>query len=310
MSARRHKGNMIPVYEIKRGEFGYGMFSRYDIGVGTPIIEESPLIVYKTGHTPNDIRKLASALEDKKRTSYYRLSRYRVTRNIAFDISQSNAIDIGDGDSAVFFCLSKINHSCAYNSTIEWNPRNTKAVLVASRRICAGEEIFISYTNPFITRKERRDYLSCRYGFICKCHICTSTSFRSRDACMVSIAKHIDVISATLNIEYIDKGDVYEYTDPVKLLEMLMDVIYKLIQMDLYSICHRHYYTGFMICVAHQDYIAAKKWADLALSSYIFNKVGACYNTYSLHSRRPRKYHPPLYRESLSKLPYPIHYIR
>lgn len=75
--------------------------------------------------------------------------------------------------SAFFPLQSCINHSCEPNCKAfkREQDRDGQAILVATRPIMKGQQIFISYIEEDLPWKERQALLS-DYGFVCKCCRC------------------------------------------------------------------------------------------------------------------------------------------
>lgn len=76
----------------------------------------------------------------------------------------------------VYDDLSRINHSCRPNATVEWNGNIEKGTLHALRDIRQGEEIVICYLpepkDCFKNKRARKDELRRSYGFDCHCDAC------------------------------------------------------------------------------------------------------------------------------------------
>ncbi|KAF9077538.1 hypothetical protein BDP27DRAFT_1208202 [Rhodocollybia butyracea] len=80
---------------------------------------------------------------------------------------------------ALFLVTSRCNHrqlivllSCGPNAVWRFDPLTFKLTLSAVRRISPGEEITISYINPFLPRHLRRAKLQSRWNFVCHCNHC------------------------------------------------------------------------------------------------------------------------------------------
>lgn len=72
--------------------------------------------------------------------------------------------------SGLFPLISKFNHSCAPNVTMEFADTNT-AFAIASRDIRAGDEMMISYVDLRMDYADRKRDLN-QYFFVCKCGVC------------------------------------------------------------------------------------------------------------------------------------------
>lgn len=82
----------------------------------------------------------------------------------------TNCVEMGGG-VAVFGEVSRINHACAPNAAFAWNEALGRETVHAVRGIARGEEVTISYCDPFHGREMRR-WLLRQYGFQCRCALC------------------------------------------------------------------------------------------------------------------------------------------
>jgi hypothetical protein len=79
--------------------------------------------------------------------------------------------------SGLYSKLALFNHSCNPNCGIQYRtgPDGTPLIrLVALRTIASGEELFISYTNPYVRVSVRRAALKKNFFFDCACIFCSS----------------------------------------------------------------------------------------------------------------------------------------
>lgn len=77
--------------------------------------------------------------------------------------------------SALYAVQSACNHSCDPNCTATFPFSNHTLVLVASKDLHEGEEIFISYLDECAlsrSRHSRRKILQENYLFLCQCKRC------------------------------------------------------------------------------------------------------------------------------------------
>ncbi|KAF9463364.1 hypothetical protein BDZ94DRAFT_1361298 [Collybia nuda] len=95
-------------------------------------------------------------------------------------IIHTNCLGIGrlPGDyegcyGAVCPAISRINHSCSPNSEHQWYLESMSYHIRALRTIERGEQIFIPYTTPFQSRRERQAELCSKYNFSCTCPCCS-----------------------------------------------------------------------------------------------------------------------------------------
>ncbi|CAI5466348.1 unnamed protein product [Closterium sp. Yama58-4] len=54
-----------------------------------------------------------------------------------------------------------------------WQDVDGRAVLLASRDIKKGEQVFISYVEESLPLEERKEALA-DYGFVCRCDLCVA----------------------------------------------------------------------------------------------------------------------------------------
>ncbi|KAJ4481274.1 hypothetical protein J3R30DRAFT_3287892 [Lentinula aciculospora] len=73
---------------------------------------------------------------------------------------------------ALFLKTSRCNHSCGPNAVWRFDRLTFTLSLSAVRDIYPGEEITISYINPFLPRHVRRTQLQSKWNFLCHCMHC------------------------------------------------------------------------------------------------------------------------------------------
>ncbi|KAJ3732078.1 hypothetical protein DFJ43DRAFT_997782 [Lentinula guzmanii] len=73
---------------------------------------------------------------------------------------------------ALFLKTSRCNHSCGPNAVWRFDRLSFTLTLSAVRAIHPGEEITISYINPFLPRHTRRTQLQSKWNFVCHCTHC------------------------------------------------------------------------------------------------------------------------------------------
>jgi SET and MYND domain-containing protein len=74
--------------------------------------------------------------------------------------------------SALYLLASLFNHSCEPSVNVNFPGNDATAVFTAARRISAGEQLFISYTDTEQEVDVRQEYLAFAYGFKCQCTRC------------------------------------------------------------------------------------------------------------------------------------------
>jgi len=78
--------------------------------------------------------------------------------------------------SALFLYQSCINHNCNPNTMVRGgllSSPNAKIELVATKEIEEGEELFISYIDETLAKRDRQKSLLCAYNFRCQCSKCS-----------------------------------------------------------------------------------------------------------------------------------------
>ena len=91
-------------------------------------------------------------------------------------IFEVNCLPVGDC-AGVCLEVSRINHSCVPNAHFAWNANIGQITVHAIVDISGDEEITICYVPAFLDAHHRQQ-LTKRYGFICDCQACdTTTSF-------------------------------------------------------------------------------------------------------------------------------------
>lgn len=121
---------------------------------------------------PNYINVLIEILRTTYNTNCF-------CRETVFKIFCNNCIVANDyRDSALYGTISRINHSCSPN--VEWSyvKKSSRSKEVrAFRKIKCGEEILADYiaeSGKFAVAKVRGALLRLKFGFICRCSLCSS----------------------------------------------------------------------------------------------------------------------------------------
>jgi hypothetical protein len=204
--------------EIKKSERnGMGLFAKKNIKRGQFIIAEKPLLripSYYDSQNPASpyiivsdmLDQLVSKLTDFDRTRLFELHDSTNPKNpTPIGIVRTNGFSLGDGDhhtTAIYPIMSRINHSCRQNAHHYWNETKQMEIVHAIKDISAGEEILISYIDPY-KYATRDESLKITYGFECKCEVCTLTSVELkksdiRRSCLRTLDSEIPV-AAFLN---------------------------------------------------------------------------------------------------------------
>ncbi|GAW24195.1 hypothetical protein ANO14919_137770 [Xylariales sp. No.14919] len=97
--------------------------------------------------------------------------------DIVEDILGTNSFSYtlgGDSHMALYPEVARINHACKPNAFVRFSATSFDVKVVAFRDIEVGEEITISYI-PMNHPRERRQRDLRRWGFECKCSLCTAS---------------------------------------------------------------------------------------------------------------------------------------
>ncbi|USP75439.1 uncharacterized protein yc1106_02713 [Curvularia clavata] len=175
----------VYVVEPSHGR-GLGVFAVHDLDIGDIVMRETPIIkislseVVKGGGYPMDVvSKLvhdefnmlsSSAQEEVLALTYYTTPGENTPPDTLGNIFRTNAYNTGD-KVGLFPRIARINHSCRPNTSYYWNEKLNKRIVYATRKIKAGEELFVSYISLLLSREDRQKQLD-RYGFKCQCEAC------------------------------------------------------------------------------------------------------------------------------------------
>ena len=173
------------LYEVKESPSkGLGMFAKTKIPRGQLVIAEkalfcmSPLGMLDPAKTEDQcMSKLSS---DEKKWFYTLSDSQNPSKPTFISIMQTNALPLGcdSREGGLFPVITRINHSCLPNAKHSWNSSEKVEKIYALKDIEAGEEIFISYLNPYATRSDRQRMLKLKFNFDCQCPAC-SISFNA-----------------------------------------------------------------------------------------------------------------------------------
>lgn len=166
-----------PLYEIKFNPLsGIGMYARRRIAARQCILMEAPLFIATSF---NHAKRKAEALKGKKAEHFWALHDNftpECQEKKVGGVILTNAIPCwphSNTHGGVHGTLSRANHACRPNARVFWNASSKQSVLLATRNILPGEEIFISYIRgERWPREQRRQYLKNSFGFDCICTLC------------------------------------------------------------------------------------------------------------------------------------------
>ncbi|KAF2658280.1 hypothetical protein K491DRAFT_713670 [Lophiostoma macrostomum CBS 122681] len=91
----------------------------------------------------------------------------------------------------VYEHISRINHSCLPNASLESSTRTGRAYIAATKRIAANDEILIDYytLGIFSDFQTRKGELQAMWGFRCDCLDCLPANIQNSDAQRKEIKK-------------------------------------------------------------------------------------------------------------------------
>ncbi|KAF5364847.1 hypothetical protein D9757_011274 [Collybiopsis confluens] len=187
-----------PVHSLVGSDTGgVGVFARGHIPQGKVILVEPPVVilpagikldstvadfdgaelqadVYQTvfGQINHQMRKDILTLKDCWATSPTFRTLEGVFRTNSLEIELASQSAGARKHRALFPKTSRCNHSCGPNAIWSFDQLNFTLTLSAVREILPGQEITISYINPFLPRHFRRAHLESKWNFICHCVHC------------------------------------------------------------------------------------------------------------------------------------------
>ncbi|KAF2429205.1 SET domain-containing protein [Tothia fuscella] len=182
---------------------GYAVFANAPIKKGTLLLSETPLIrIHKTHYLNHDVVTAYNKLSPSRQQRYWTLasahgqdsSRYpdqiyfsvpekekkrieeqhearTAGEKSILSIFMTNAMECDKG-AAVFEVAARFNHSCVPNAHFAWCEGLGREMIFAIKDLGVGEEITLSYCDPFYDISMRRWELQ-HYGFVCECIACT-----------------------------------------------------------------------------------------------------------------------------------------
>jgi len=171
---------------------GCGVVAKRDIKAGELLLRESPLVTvpwwvrhsaYPGKERKDCLKKQIREFSLGQRINYFSLHDSKVKEGEEKSIDgiwRTNNFALGGSGSksnnALFYEISRFNHSCVPYAEFFWNECLKKQELRAIRYIPDGCEITISYFTSEVGslgKKERLEYLESHYGFPCDCPACS-----------------------------------------------------------------------------------------------------------------------------------------
>ena len=224
---------------------GKGIFTTRNLKVGSLILEEEPLMLIDAPLVFTDFKVAFRKLTDKQKKlvlSLHGMEKFDEKGDDvckALGIFAGNSISVLGDDNmerALYYNISRINHSCSPNAIWSWKKGDMKVKQVrACSNIAAGEEVLASYigrTYYFGQRNHRRASLRENWGFDCYCKLCTLTGedLSINEKIREEIGKHHELVPA-----YLCK---YKHTNALKSACKKVELIRKIrgeMEMELQS---------------------------------------------------------------------------
>ncbi|KIK69203.1 hypothetical protein GYMLUDRAFT_1002311 [Collybiopsis luxurians FD-317 M1] len=230
----------FPPYRIKSvpdSNIGLGVFADCDFAVGDMITSERALFILPVLlPSPASIDLAVEMLSSVEKETFYSLVNCKQNEG-SNGIVDTNAMEVETFPGnymakyrAMFKDLSRINHrevcvcliSCTPNAAFHWDLQRLNGYTRACLPIKKGEQIFISYIEPNMSRASRLTQLQSQYQFTCECSSCTKSE--SEIAQSDSARELIALIEGKI------RGPNGEYliTDPTSLDDFVLSAVMKL----------------------------------------------------------------------------------
>ncbi|CAE7263864.1 set5 [Symbiodinium pilosum] len=149
------------------------------------VLEERPTITYRAdGDWPASLQQQYDQLPSTSQTAVFELfdaiSEGGKTLKGIFD---TNSIGCSSPtlDGVLCVSVSRINHSCLPNCEQFWDEQMYRQKIFACKDIQKGEELSISYVEPYLLAEERKEIFHRRYHFQCSCGACSSQNTEASD---------------------------------------------------------------------------------------------------------------------------------
>lgn len=186
----------------------------------------------------------------------HRVSDILLTNSFQMDVGSEGGGDEEGHHLSNFPDVSLYNHDCRPNTAFYIDDRLTHHTH-AVRDIVAGEELTLTYMNPFETHAARQSHIQQSWGFKCTCQHCmmAEDEIRASDARLYEI----DEIEAEL-------GNFASTKVSVGMVERLLEV-YELERLDVKV--HGAYVLAALNYNLFGDAKKAKKYAKLAIETGI-----------------------------------------
>ncbi|KAF2099799.1 SET domain-containing protein [Rhizodiscina lignyota] len=168
---------------------GMGLVATESIPAGSLIAAYQPVVlvhpeISSFKNTAEGLIRLAvDQLPPSTSANFLNLStQYNNPHIICSDILKSNSFELAVGPTMHLSLIpepSRLNHDCGPNAQYYLDHSQLTHYVHASREIAEGEEITVSYVDPFATHAGRQEHLSS-FGFTCTCRRCTNDAASDR----------------------------------------------------------------------------------------------------------------------------------
>ncbi|CAE7381350.1 set5 [Symbiodinium sp. CCMP2592] len=149
---------------------GFGAIARRDIARGELVLEERPTITYQAGSDwPISLQQQFDKLPAASQSAVMDLYDASPGEKTLKGIFDTNSIGCSSPtlDGVLCLSVSRINHSCWPNCEQFWDEQLFREKIFACKDIKKGEELCISYVEPYLLAEERDDIFRRRYAFEC-----------------------------------------------------------------------------------------------------------------------------------------------
>lgn len=177
--------------------------------------------------------------------------------------------------------MPRVNHSCIGNTDHLYIPKDKTKLLIASKRIPAGDEITFAY----IHNPKLKMVLSLKWGFDCSCTGCTDNVLK--DNLMEMIA---------LDNEILKKGESGKVSEAIRYAKRLLH-LHKQMESSSISVS-RVNYDLFSLCISNRGTHAdVRKYIKLAYETECLIYSGCKDETvgfmekYKRYMENPRTHH-------------------
>ncbi|CAE7217783.1 set5 [Symbiodinium natans] len=163
---------------------GFGAIATRDIARGELVLEERPTITYQAGSDwPTSLQQQFDRLPVSSQTAVMELCDATPDEKGLKGVFDTNSIGCSSPtlDGVLCLSVSRINHSCLPNCEQFWDEQMFREKIFACKDIQKGEELSISYVEPYLLAEERNDVFRRRYAFQCNCAACSSQSREASD---------------------------------------------------------------------------------------------------------------------------------